>query len=96
MYQSGIRRGTRLIVAFLFRGMVQDQHGLRLTEVALRWLQHHSVLTPEDGVIIGASSVAQLEQNLVDSEKGPLPQDVVAALDEAFKAVGFDAPSYWR
>lgn len=76
--------------------MVQDQHGLRLTEVALRWLQHHSVLTPEDGVIIGASSAAQLEQNLVDSEKGPLPQDVVAALDEAFKAVGFDAPSYWR
>ncbi|KAL5533281.1 hypothetical protein ACEPAF_5057 [Sanghuangporus sanghuang] len=75
---------------------VADKHGLSLTEVALRWLQHHSVLTPEDGVIIGASSAAQLEQNLVDSEKGPLPQDVVATLDEAYKGVGFDAPTYWR
>ncbi|KAG2051718.1 Aldo/keto reductase [Suillus hirtellus] len=75
-----------------------DGHGLRLTEVALRWCQHHSLLTPEDGIILGASSAAQLEQNCVDSEKGPLPQDVVDALDEAcrfVKAHG-STPLYWR
>ncbi|KAG8748661.1 hypothetical protein FRC10_000052 [Ceratobasidium sp. 414] len=32
-------------------------HDLRLTEIALRWCQHHSVLTPEDGVIIGEAYV---------------------------------------
>lgn len=75
---------------------MQDKHGLRMTEIALRWMQHHSVLAPTDGIILGASSAAQLEQNCADSEKGPLPDDVVAALDEAYKVVGFDAPSYWR
>jgi len=73
-----------------------DKHNLRLTEIALRWLQHHSVLTPSDGVILGASSTAQLEQNCDDSEKGPLPDEVLAALDEACKVVGHDAPPYWR
>lgn len=59
-------------------------------------MQHHSSLTPSDGVILGASSAAQLEQNCEDCEKGPLPQEVLEALDEAYKVVGFDAPPYWR
>ncbi|KAI1795943.1 Aldo/keto reductase [Ganoderma leucocontextum] len=79
---------------------IAAKHQLRLTEIALRWVQHHSVLTPQDGVILGASSVAQLEQNLQDSEKlgekGPLPEDVVKALDEARLIVGASAPTYWR
>ncbi|THH05376.1 hypothetical protein EW145_g4847 [Phellinidium pouzarii] len=85
-----------IFMAVTLRPAFQDKHGLRLTEVALRWVQHHSVLTPEDGIVLGASSAAQLEQNCLDSEKGPLPDDVVVALDEACKIVGFDAPSYWR
>ena len=28
--------------------------------------------------------------------KGPLPEDVVSALDAAYKIVGHDAPQYWR
>jgi len=60
------------------------QHNLRLTEIALRWCQHHSVLGEEDGVILGASSASQLEQNCEDSAKGPLDPAVVAALDEAW------------
>ena len=74
----------------------KDRHGLRLTEIALRWLQHHSVLTAKDGVILGASSAEQLEQNCVDSEKGPLPQEVLNAIDEAARIVGVDTPPYWR
>lgn len=27
--------------------------GIELVAIALRWMQHHSKLTPEDGVIIG-------------------------------------------
>lgn len=75
---------------------VADAHDLRLTEVALRWCEHHSVLTPEDGIILGASSAAQLRQNCEDCEKGPLPEEVVKALDEACKMVGPSAPTYWR
>ncbi|CCL99122.1 uncharacterized protein FIBRA_01136 [Fibroporia radiculosa] len=75
---------------------IAEKHQLRLTEIALRWCQHHSALTSEDGVILGASSVAQLEQNLEDSQKGPLPEEVVKALDEAQAIVGAQAPTYWR
>ena len=45
---------------------LQKAHDLSLTEIGLRWLQHHSVLQPGDGVILGASSATQLEQNIVD------------------------------
>lgn len=53
---------------------VTDAHGLTMAEVALRWVSHHSLMQRAhgDSVIIGASSVAHLEQNLVDLEKGPL------------------------
>jgi aflatoxin B1 aldehyde reductase len=42
--------------------------------VALRWMSHHSQLKREhgDAVIIGASSLSHIEQNLLDLEKGPL------------------------
>lgn len=51
-----------------------DKHGLTLAEVALRWISHHSLLKREygDAVIIGASSLKHIEENLVDLEKGPL------------------------
>lgn len=75
---------------------MQEKHELRLTEIALRWCQHHSVLTPEDGIILGASSAGQLKQNLEDCEKGPLPEEILKALDEARLIVGASAPTYWR
>ncbi|CAF0965778.1 unnamed protein product [Didymodactylos carnosus] len=63
---------------------VQNQ-ALSLVETALRWLMHHSTLRPfdGDGIIIGANSVEQLGSNLNDLQKGPLPDEVVRALDEA-------------
>ncbi|GJE95560.1 aldo/keto reductase [Phanerochaete sordida] len=73
-------------------------HDLTLAEVALRWLSHHSLLKREhgDAVIIGASKVQQVEQNLTDLEKGPLPADVVQALDEAWLSVKGAAGSYFH
>jgi aflatoxin B1 aldehyde reductase len=60
-----------------------EKHNLTLLEVALRWVINHSQLDYQerDGVIIGCSSVEQLESNLKDFEKGPLPDEVVQALD---------------
>ncbi|KAH9854163.1 hypothetical protein C2E23DRAFT_884265 [Lenzites betulinus] len=76
--------------------LIAEKHQLRLTEIALRWCQHHSALTPQDGIIIGASSAAQLAQNLEDSEKGALPEEILKALDGARLIVGANAPTYWR
>ena len=78
-----------------------QKHNLTLLEIALRWCVHHSELKTRekggnDGIIIGVSSFQQLEGNLADLEKGPLPEDVVKALDEAWLANKATAPTYWR
>lgn len=76
--------------------------GLTLIETALRWVIHHSALnvgevgSKGDGVIIGVSSQEQLENNLKDLEKGPLPQEVVDAIDTAWLHVKAQAPVYWH
>lgn len=49
-----------------------------------------------DGVIIGVSSLKQLEGNLRDLEKGPLLEDVVQALDHAWLINKGTAPRYWH
>ncbi len=78
-----------------------SKHDLTLLEIALRWCVHHSKLKTRakggnDGVIIGVSSFQQLEGNLKDLEKGPLPEDVVEALDKAWMVNKATAPVYWR
>lgn len=79
---------------------VAEKHKLTLIEVALRWVHHHSALNIKDGgsdgVIIGVSSFNQIEQNLDDLEKGPLPDEVVAALDEAWMVAKPTTANYWH
>ncbi|KAF9152002.1 hypothetical protein BGX21_005245 [Mortierella sp. AD011] len=75
---------------------ISKEHNLTVIETALRWMVHHSDLGPDDGIIIGASSMGHLEGNLKDLEKGPLPQEVVNALDEAWEHVKVACPSYFK
>lgn len=79
-------------------GAATKKHNLTEAESALRWLTHHSQAKKElgDAVIVGASSEQQLEQNLVDLEKGPLPDDVVKAFDEAYALVKGTINKYWH
>ncbi|CRG87784.1 hypothetical protein PISL3812_04805 [Talaromyces islandicus] len=74
------------------------KHDLTEMEAALRWIVHHSQLdaTRGDAVIIGASSLPQLEQNLADLDKGPLPSDVVEALDKAWRITKGIVNNYWH
>jgi aflatoxin B1 aldehyde reductase len=62
-----------------------EGHGLDAISVALRWLIHHSQLNAErnDGIIIGASSLEHLRHNLTAVTEGPLPTEVLAAIDDA-------------
>ncbi|RDW71606.1 hypothetical protein BP6252_08169 [Coleophoma cylindrospora] len=78
---------------------VAAKHGLTLVEVALRWLVNHSALdikSGNDGIIIGVSSLEQLHQNLEGCESGPLPEEVVKALDEAWLVAAAETPNYWH
>ena len=79
---------------------VAKKHNLTLLEIALRWCTHHSALKMQDGgtdgVIIGVSSFEQLESNLKDLEKGPLPEEVVKVLDEAWMITKPTTQNFWR
>lgn len=76
---------------------VAEKYNLTLLEIALRWVVHHSALRVKDGndgVVIGVSNIDQLNSNLTDLEKGPLPQEVVEKLDEAWEIVKPECPKY--
>ncbi|KAI9838379.1 MAG: hypothetical protein M1819_005647 [Sarea resinae] len=78
---------------------VVAKHGLTMVETALRWVVHHSALKIKDGndgILIGVSSFTHLQSNLADLEKGPLPAEVVQALDEAWAVAKAQAPNYWH
>jgi len=79
---------------------VAEKHNLTLLEIALRWCVHHSALKMtdggRDGVIIGVSSLNQLKSNLTDLEKGPLPDEVVKVLDDAWLVTKPTTPNYWH
>ncbi|KAJ3865552.1 Aldo/keto reductase [Lentinula novae-zelandiae] len=77
---------------------IGDANELSMAEIALRWLCHHSVLKREfgDSVLIGASSLKHVKQNLVDLEKGPLPENVIEALDKGWETVRPYASSYYH
>lgn len=66
---------------------VAKKHGLRESEIALRWMMHHSQLGREfgDKVIIGASSKSQLEANLKDFEGDALPEEILEALNKGWE-----------
>lgn len=76
-----------------------EKHGLSVIETALRWVVHHSALKIKDGnegIIIGVSSAQQLQENLDNLEKGPLPEDLVQALEEAWQVSKADTVHYWH
>ncbi|KAK3711175.1 hypothetical protein LTR37_009768 [Vermiconidia calcicola] len=79
---------------------VVQKHNLTLLETAFRWLVHHSALDIKDGgndgIIIGISSQDQLVQNLKDIDKGPLPEEVVKTLDEAWMVCKATTTNYWH
>lgn len=71
--------------------------GLDGHAVALRWTVYHSILTAADGdaVILGVSSLAQLQANLDAVATGPLERDLVDLVDEVWMAVQGEAAEYY-
>ena len=69
---------------------------LSLLEVSLRWLRHHSKLSDHDAIILGFSKLKHFEVNLGLMNKGPLSNDVLQLLDEAWDNVNTKCPKYHR
>ncbi|KAK4121002.1 aflatoxin B1 aldehyde reductase member 2 [Parathielavia appendiculata] len=74
---------------------VATRHGIGGHAAALRWTAHHSILSADhgDSIIVGASSVEQLKSNLDMIEQGPLPHEVVSAIEAIHAEIG-DEVSY--
>ncbi|MBN1225797.1 MAG: aldo/keto reductase [Deltaproteobacteria bacterium] len=74
------------------------QAEINLAEAAYRWLAYHSFLDQAegDGIIIGASKLRHLEQNLTAIEKGPLPESIVSDFSAAWEEVKSESPDYFR
>ncbi|KAL8783870.1 MAG: hypothetical protein Q9195_009262 [Heterodermia aff. obscurata] len=62
-------------------------HNMTPLEVSVRWIAHHSALRNEDGIILGASKVEQIQENVKMIERGPLPGEVLKATERIWAAV---------
>ena len=65
------------------------QYGITGHAAALRWTTWHSKLDAASGdaVIIGASKIEQLEENLDILEQGPLPEALVEVMNKMWDDV---------
>lgn len=72
--------------------------GIPCAEAAYRWLVNHSMMNADygDGILIGASSIEQLKQNMAYAKEGPLPESIVKAYDEAWEIARQASPAYYK
>lgn len=77
---------------------VCEKENIPMAQAAYRWLAFNSKLDDKDGdaIIIGASKISQMQQNLEALDKGPLPKSVLDAINEAWVLVKPDSPAYFK
>lgn len=75
-----------------------DAEGIPMVEAAYRWLVNHSMMRSEqgDGILLGASSINQMEQNMVAANQGVLPNSILDAMDAAWEIAKPDSPAYFK
>lgn len=76
---------------------VSEKHGITTVGATYRWLAYHSMLNGDrgDAILIGASKLQHLKQNMETVKAGPLPRDIVAAFEEAWDVSKKDSPEYF-
>jgi aryl-alcohol dehydrogenase-like predicted oxidoreductase len=82
-----------LFTAVAALGDIARSAGLTLVELAYRWLRSRPQV---DAVVIGASSLSQLEANLAAAAGPDLSPDVAAGCDEIWARLNGPAPAYNR
>ena len=73
------------------------KYGISTVEATYRWLAYHSMLNGErgDAILIGASKLHHLQQNMETVKAGPLPKDVVDAFEKAWAVSKTVSPEYF-
>eukprot|EP00041_Stephanoeca_diplocostata_P012410 m.207883 g.207883 ORF g.207883 m.207883 type:complete len:345 (-) comp18946_c1_seq2:162-1196(-) len=70
---------------------------LSMTQATYSWMLHHSMLGDGDGVLLGASKIDHLDENLACCKNAAtLPDAVTEAFDQAWKICSNDAFAFWR
>ena len=71
--------------------------GITTIEGTYRWMAYHSMLKAErgDAIIIGASKLEHLRQNMHAVSEGPLPEEVAEVFDSAWNLCRADSPEYF-
>lgn len=74
-----------------------EPHGITMTEATYRWLAYHSMLDGArgDAILIGASKLGHLMENMNALKAGPLPGDVTDAFDRAWEISRGDSREYF-
>src|SRR5262245_30174639 len=67
--------------------------GRSMASLSLNWLLTQKIV---DGVILGASSLPQLEENLKAAQEGPLSAETMTACDEVWQKLRGVTPKYNR
>ncbi|KAF7939834.1 hypothetical protein EAE99_001639 [Botrytis elliptica] len=55
--------------------------GISGREASLRWIYYHSKLGDGDGIILGASKISQIRENVQSISAGPLSEEVVQKIE---------------
>jgi len=65
---------------------------------ALRWLIHHSMLSAAagDALILGASRISHLTENIAACDAGPLPSEIVRTFDQGWEMTRPACMKYFR
>ena len=74
-----------------------ERNGLTTVEATYRWLAYHSMLNGDrgDAILIGASKLNHLIQNMDAVKAGPLPADMLEAFEQAWIITKPDSPEYF-
>ena len=74
-----------------------EKNGITIIEAVYRWLAYHSMLDARrgDAIIIGASKLDHLKQNMEAVNAGELPESVVDAFAKAWEITKADSPEYF-
>ena len=73
-------------------------NGVKPVEVAMSWLVNHSHLDAKlgDGIILGASAINHLEQNMAACAQAPLAQPLLDILDRGWEIIKPNCFRYFR
>ena len=74
-----------------------EKYGINTIEATYRWLAFHSMLDGSrgDAILIGASKLGHLQQNMDTLKAGPLPEEMVQAFEQAWAVTKADSPEYF-